>query len=95
MLKINKDSLKICGDSAGGNRGSIGSQELIQFFYSASKNVYQVPEYEKSFVSVYLLHSLKDDLECLRRAFWVAWNHPNLTEAVIWRPGGAQTLRTL
>ena len=36
-----------------------------------------------------------DGLGSFGRALRVVWNRPNLTEAVIWRPRGAQTLCTL
>ena len=73
-----------------------------QIIFLASKNLlfgieknYLALEYQKSFVFVYFVYSWMDGLGSLRQALWVAWNRPNLTEAMIWRPGGAQTLRTL
>ena len=41
------------------------------------------------------LHSWIGGLGSFGRALWVVWNRPNLTEAVIWRPGVAETLRKL
>ena len=72
-----------------------------KLFYLASKSCSfgikksSGPRIQKSFVFEYFSHSWMDGLGSLRRALLVVWRHPDLTEAVICRPGGAQTLRTL
>ena len=68
---------------------------IKKIHYLGSKQIFLAPEYQKPIVFVYFVHSWMGGLGSLRRALWVAWNGPNLTEAVIWRTGGAQTLRTL
>ena len=66
---------------------------IKKIYYLGSKKFFLAPEYQKSFVFVYFVHSWMGGLGSFGRALWVVWNRPNLTEAVIWRPGGAQTLR--
>ena len=68
---------------------------IKKIYYLGSKIFYLAPEYQKSIVFVYFVHSWMGGLGSFGRALWVVWNRPNLTEAVIWRPGGAQTLRTV